>query len=213
MKDIIKFITTKPYIFISIPISFLLFLFILLMDMRFGLLIDFSKYNYVYDIKSLKLNDFVIILLELIIIYILITFIMYIKYKKEHINYYVAEYKNLIKALKKMSFDELLSITMFFYQDSNTFSKNTERVINDYRFLEKHIQHTIEEEFENLKNKEILNYEIEYGKLRGLLDVAAQKYLNKELYNKKIEVIKDRVNGTIKLKKGFNKKTYSFKES
>lgn len=41
MKDIIKFITTKPYIFISIPISFLLFLFILLIDMRFGLLIDF----------------------------------------------------------------------------------------------------------------------------------------------------------------------------
>jgi hypothetical protein len=213
MKDIIKLITTKPYIFISIPISFLLFLFILLIDMRFGLLIDFSKYNYVYDIKNLKLNDFVIILLELIIIYILITFIMYIKYKKEHINYYVAEYKNLIKAVKKMSFDELLSITMFFYQDSNTFSKNTERVINDYRFLEKHIKHTIEEEFENLKNKKILNYEIEYGKLRGLLDVDAQNYLNKELYNKKIEIIKDRVNGTIKFKKGFNEKTYSFKES
>ena len=123
MKDIIKFITTKPYIFISIPISFLLFLIILLIDMRFGLLIDFSKYNYVYDIKSLKLNDFVIILLEFIIIYIFITFIMYIKYKKEHINYCVAEYKNLIKALKKMSFDELLSITVFFLSRFKYFFK------------------------------------------------------------------------------------------
>ena len=57
-----------------------------------------------------------------------------------------------------------------------------------------------------------MNYEIEYGKLRGLLDVDAQKYLNKKLYNKKIEIIKDTVNGTIKFKKGFNKKTYTFKE-